>query len=171
MTKQNRIFIVGRSGAGKGVLAQAVADKLGWKFINADILGCAGHIGRKTSEILGEEGTKHFNQCLSEILKHQTTQENIVVTTDENIADNEETQKLLKDEFTVYLKVSTAIQVERLANYRPLLPVNDFGKFLDEVGKVQDKHYEQVSSFSLSSDNGDIDAHVQAVVKAFNEKA
>jgi len=39
MSNIKRIFVIGHSGAGKGVLAQAVAKKLGWKFINADVLG------------------------------------------------------------------------------------------------------------------------------------
>jgi ATP-dependent protease Clp ATPase subunit len=50
MSSIKRIFIIGHSGAGKGVLAQAVAKKLGWKFINADVLGCAAHIGRTVYE-------------------------------------------------------------------------------------------------------------------------
>lgn len=33
MSNIKRIFIIGHSGAGKGVLAQAVAKSLGWKFI------------------------------------------------------------------------------------------------------------------------------------------
>lgn len=36
MNKHKRIFIVGHSGAGKGMLAQAVAEKLGWQFIDAN---------------------------------------------------------------------------------------------------------------------------------------
>lgn len=31
MSNIKRIFIIGHSGAGKGVLAQAVAKSLGWK--------------------------------------------------------------------------------------------------------------------------------------------
>jgi shikimate kinase len=36
MSKHKRIFIVGHSGAGKGVLAQALSKKLGWQFLDAD---------------------------------------------------------------------------------------------------------------------------------------
>lgn len=34
--KPKRIFIVGHLGAGKGVLAQALAEKLDWKYTDAD---------------------------------------------------------------------------------------------------------------------------------------
>lgn len=88
--KHNRIFIVGLSGAGKGVLAEAIAKRLGWKFINADILGAAAHVGRTVSEIVGEEGELRFNQCLTEILACQMSQDNIVVTTLIFVCDKKE---------------------------------------------------------------------------------
>lgn len=168
MNSIKRIFIVGHSGAGKGVLAQAVANKLGWKFINADVLGCAAHIGRTASEVLGKEGERAFHHCLTEILSHQLSQENIVVTTDESIICDEKACELLKSEFTVYLKVSPSVQLERIAegNYRPLLPVDDFAAFLGRVHGERDSLYGKVASFSLSSDNGDIEGHAASIIKA-----
>lgn len=168
MSTIKRIFIIGHSGAGKGVLAQLVAKKLGWKFINADVLGCAAHIGRTASEIMGIEGENAFNHCLTEILTHQITKENVVVTTDESIICDEKARALLKSEFTVYLKVSTAVQLERISDgdYRPLLPVDNFAAFIDKLHDERDRLYEQVASFSLSSDNGDIEEHATSILRA-----
>ena len=158
MSNTKRIFIIGHSGAGKGVLAQAVAKKLGWKFINADVLGCAAHIGRTVSEVVGAEGERAFNRCLTEILSHQITKENVVVTT------NEKARGLLKSEFTVYLKVSPTVQLERISegDYRPLLPVDNFAAFIDKLHGERD-------SFSLSSDDGDIEGHAASIVKAMTK--
>lgn len=86
MSKAKRIFIVGQSGAGKGVVANKVAKQLGWKFINADVLASVASIGRSVTDVFGSGSEDKFNQTLTEILQHQITQENIVVTTDENIA-------------------------------------------------------------------------------------
>ena len=168
MTK-NRIFIVGHSGAGKGVLAKAVAKKLGWQFVNADILGCTTHIGRKTSEVLGESGEQHFHHCLHDILSRHMGEENIVVTTDESIVCDPKNRDLLKSAFTVYLEVSTPVQMQRgrAASRPPLLPVDDFRAFLDQIHHDRDHLYAESASFSLSSDNGDIEDHVEQVVKAF----
>jgi shikimate kinase len=172
MSNIKRIFIIGHSGAGKGVLAQAVAKKLGWKFINADVLGCAAHIGRTVSEIVGAEGERAFNCCLTEILAHQITKENIVVTTDESIICDEKARELLKSEFTVYLKVSTAVQLEHISegDYRPLLPVDNFAALINKLHDERDSLYEQVASFSLSSDNGDIKGHAASIVQAMTTR-
>lgn len=141
-SKHKRIFIIGHSGAGKGVLAEAVAKKLDWKYVNADF-SLAPSIGQNTNEILGEEGDAKFQHCLSEILEHQTHQENIVVTTDDSIICSAQNRKLLSKEFTVYLKVSLEIQLERIAHNRPLLPCKDYEAFLQNLRDERDALYEQ----------------------------
>lgn len=165
MTKTKRIFIVGRSGAGKGVLAQGVAEKLQWTFIDADF-SLAPSIGRNITEIIGEQGNKLLIKCLSEILLYQSGKENIAVTTDDCIIDHEENRKILSSEFTVYLKVSTAVQLQRIGHNRPLLPLDDFGNFLDTLSHERDSFYEEVASMTLNSDDNDLDRHIAMVVNA-----
>lgn len=164
MGQSKRIFIVGHSGAGKGVLAQAIAKQLGWKFINADVFGCAAHVGRELSDVIGTEGEQSLHHCLTEILQHQITQENIVVTTDESVIDDEKARELLKSEFTVYLKVSPSVQAKRLSDDRPLLPVENFEAFLSKLQDERNRLYEEVASFSLSSDDGDINGHAKSII-------
>jgi shikimate kinase len=140
-------------------------------WVNADVLGCTAHVGRTVSEVVGAEGERAFNRCLTEILSHQLTKENIVVTTDESIICDEKARGLLKSEFTVYLKVSPTVQLERIAegDYRPLLPVDNFAAFIDKLHGERDSLYEQVASFSLSSDDGDIEGHAASIVKAMTK--
>lgn len=168
MTKPKRIFIVGHSGAGKGVLAQALAKKLGWNYIDADF-GLAPTIGRSIAEILGNQGEKSFNQCLTDILSAQIKKENIVVTTDDSIVGDEKNRALLSSEFTVNLKVSAKVQLERISINRPLLPTSDYQAFLDTLRQERDAFYDEVSSFSLSSDNGAIEEHVASVIQALEK--
>ena len=103
MSKAKRIFIVGQSGAGKGVVAEEVAKQLGWKFINADVLASVASIGRSVTDVFGAGSEDKFNHTLTEILQHQITQENIVVTTDENVACDPKAREILQSEFTVYI--------------------------------------------------------------------
>ena len=168
MSKHKRIFIVGHSGAGKGVLAQALAKELGWQYIDADF-SLAPSIGRTTVEIVGSQGEDAFHHCLSEILSHQQRQENIVVTTDDSIVCHEKNRKLLASEFTVYLKVSLSVQLERISHNRPLLPNPDYKSFLNKLRHERDDLYDQVASFSISSNDGDIEGHVASIIKALGK--
>lgn len=166
MNTSKRIFIVGHSGAGKGVLAQAIAKKLEWKYIDADF-SLAPSIGRPLKDILGEQGEKAFHKTQTDILSNLANKENIVVTTDDSVVCDQKNRDLLSAEFTVYLQVSPEVQLERISHNRPLAMVDDYGKFLKTLRSERDAFYEQVARFSLSSDNGDIEAHVNSIVKAF----
>lgn len=169
MNQHKRIFIIGHSGAGKGVLAEGVAEKLGWKYINADF-SLAPSIGRNTKEILGIQGEESFHRYLSEILSYQLTQENIVVTTDDSIVCSEKNRKLLSLEFTVNLKVSTAVQLTRISHNRPLLPTDNYKAFLDTMHHERDALYEQAASFTVNSDDNALDKHIRIVVNTVRGK-
>jgi shikimate kinase len=169
MNLYQRIFIIGHSGAGKGVFAQALAKKLNWKFIDADF-SLAPSMGRPLIEILGDTGEKKFIHCLSDILAYQLTQENVVVTTDDSIVCCEKNRQLLSQEFTVYLQANTTTLMERISHNRPLLPTADFPEFLNQLHEERDKLYEQASRFSISSDDGNIDQHVAQTLNAMNSK-
>ena len=88
-----------------------------------------------------------------------------MVTTDDCIICSDKSRKLLASEFTVYLKVSTSVQLERIAHNRPLLPLTDYKAFLNKLHHERDALYTEVASFSVSSDDGNIDEHVASIIK------
>jgi shikimate kinase len=122
--------------------------------------------------IVGQSGAgseDKFNQTLTEIPQHQITQENTVVTTDENVACDPKAREILKSEFTVYIEVSTSVQAERMNNYRSLLPVDDYSALLDRLQKERNPWFAEVASFTINSDNGDIERDAKSVVEAYNK--
>ena len=150
MSQYKRIYIVGHSGAGKGVLAQALAKKLGWKFIDADF-GLAPSIGQPLADIIGPQGEASFHQCLTDILSSQKTMEHIVVTTDDSIVCTPKNQELLSSDYVVWLQVSPDVQLERIGHNRPLLPRTDYKAFLNTLRQDRDDLYSQVASFSMGT--------------------
>lgn len=167
MNKYKRIFIIGHPGAGKALLAKTLAEKLGWQFIDAD-LGLESRVGRTISEILGQESEESFYHCESEILAHQLKQENIVVTTDASIVLNEKNRQLLSEEFVVYLKVSTPVQLDR-TSHQPLLPMKDWKLFFDQLHAARDQLYEQMASMSVDSDDSALEKHVSCIADVVSE--
>ncbi len=169
MNTCKRIFIIGHPGAGKAVLAKAIAERLGWQYVNGD-LGLEFNVGRMLPQIVGEHGVKSFHDCQFEILHSLKTKENIVVTTDASIVSDARNRELLSEEFTVYLKVSIPLQLERISrNPPPLLLINDSETFLNELHNNRDALYEKVASLIVDGDDSDLDHHVALVMKYLPE--
>ena len=118
--------------------------------------------------IHSERFNKTFLNTLRDILTNQTNKENIVVATDDALVSQEKARDILSKEFTVYVNVSTKVQIERLSMSRPYLPVADYATYLDKLHEERDSFYEKISSFSLSSDDGDIDKHVSMIINEIN---
>jgi len=93
--------------------------------------------------------------------------ENRVIVTDDAIVFQEEARKILANEFTVFIDVSLKTQCERLSTSRPYLPVENYMGYLESLRSMRDKYYKQVASFSLNTDDGDIDKHVDMIIEAF----
>ena len=97
MIKPKRIFIVGHMGAGKSLLAEALAKKLGWQFVDANP-SLERWIGRSLNEILGKQGEEAFHHCEAEIITHQKNKEDVVVVLEESVIATEENRQLLSSE-------------------------------------------------------------------------
>lgn len=165
MNLYKRIFIIGHHGAGKALVAKSVAEKLGWQFIDADF-GLEARIGQMLPEIIGDDPNSPFHHCESTLLTHQLEQENIVVTTDPSIVLNEKNRQLLSSEFVVYLKVSTAIQIERTqCQAATLLPQHNKKTFFDQLHTERDEFYEQVATILIDTDDSALEKHVAQIVK------
>ena len=167
MIKPKRIFIVGHMGAGKALLSEALAKKLGWQFIDANP-SLERYIGRSLNEILGKQGEDAFHQCEAEIISYYIGKEHVVVLLEEAVIATEQNRKLLSSEFVVYLKVSTPTQIERMQGGRtPLLPIADLKAFLDKQHLERDRLFEKVATLTVESIS--VEKDVNKIIKAIAE--
>jgi shikimate kinase len=167
MTKPKRIFIVGHMGAGKFLLTEALAKKLGWELVDANP-SLERYIGRSLNEILEKQGEEALHRCEAEIISHYIGKEHIVIVLEEAVIATEENRKLLSSEFVIYLKVSTSTQLERMKGGRiPLLPITDMKAFLDKQHLERDHLFEEVAT--LIVDSISVEEDVNKIIKALEE--
>jgi shikimate kinase len=167
MTKPQRIFIVGHTGAGKFLLSEALAKRLGWELIDANP-GLERYIGRSLNEILGKQGEEAFHSCEAEIISHYIGKKHVVVLLEEAVIATEENRKLLSSEFVVYLKVSTPVQMERWSGGRtPVLPIADLKAYLDKQHLERDSLFEEVATLTIESVS--VEGDVNKIIKALEE--
>ena len=154
-------------GVGKSLRGEALAEKLGWQYIDANP-GLERYIGRNLDEIVGKQGEETFHQCEAKIISHYIGKEHVVVVMEEAVIATEKNRKLLSSEFVVYLKVSTLVQIERWSNGRsPLLPITDLKTFLDKQHLERDGLFEEVATLTIESIS--IEKDVNKIIKALEE--
>jgi shikimate kinase len=171
MSHYKRIFIIGHPGAGKGLLAKTLAEKLGWEFVDAD-LGLEIRVGRTLDGIMGAVGVNQFQDCQLEIISSLLSRENVVVTTDASIYGNEEIFRRLSNELVVFLQVNLPVQLERMSpGPVPLLKI-DLEHFLDTLHAQRDEAYEHMANLSIDSSDSALEKHVQIIADLIlqNEK-
>lgn len=167
MRQPKRIFIVGHMGAGKALLSEALAKKLGWQFIDANP-SLERYIGRSLHEILGKQGEEALHRCEAEIISHYLKKEHFVMVMEEAVIATEENRKLLSPEFVLYLKVSTPVQIERMQFGRsPLLPIADSKAFFDKLHFERDSLFEEVATLTIESIS--VEEDVNKIMKALEE--
>ena len=164
MTKLKRIFIVGHMGAGKSALGKALAEKLGWQYIDANP-SLERYIGRSLHEILGTQGEEAFHQCEAEIIVNYLNHDQVVLVLEEAVIATEQNRKLLSSEFVIYSKVTTPVQLERmLIGPPPVLPIADRKAFLDQLHLERDKLFEEIATLTLEP-TFSIEEDVNTVIK------
>ncbi len=167
MNQPKRIFIIGHMGAGKFLLTEALAKKLGWGVIDANP-SLERYIGRSLNEILGKHGEEALHRCEAEIISHYIGKEHIVVVLEEAVIATEENRKLLSSEFVIYLKVSTSTQLERMKGGRtPLLPIADMKAFLNKQHLERDHLFEEVATLTIDSIS--VEEDVNKIIKALEK--
>ena len=125
--KPNNIFLVGFMGAGKTTVGRILAQRLGWRYCDADKV-IETVAGKPVTEIFSEHGEEYFRGLESETLRDLSRKERQVVATGGGAVMREENMRAMKGGgVTVYLKAPVSVIWERVrhSKTRPLLNVEN----------------------------------------------
>ena len=128
-----RIFIVGYMGSGKTQTGFYISKKLGYQFVDLDILVEEAY-GKKISEIFDIEGENTFRKIEAEILRSVSlNNENIVISTGGGTPCFYNNMEFMNQNgITVYLKLPAKLLAERLINNKDKRPlISKFSNFED----------------------------------------
>lgn len=171
MKKCKRIILVGHMGAGRSLLGKALADKLGWRFIDI-YLGLERYMGRSLSDSMGKQGEEVILQYQADLLSHYLNEENVVITTDDTLVLSQKIRKLLLQEYVIYMKTNTKTQLEWMSDssFPPFPLLSDVGKeaFLDKLHLERDRLFEEVAKLTINAQS--VNDDLSKIIKALEEK-
>lgn len=122
-TKPNRIILTGFMGTGKTAVGQALAAKLGFDFLDTDLM-VEKETGKTITEIFEKEGEPSFRAYEKKMIRKALKKERVVIATGGGAVTDPENLTLLKEKGAlIALSASPERILERVQSLktRPLL--------------------------------------------------
>lgn len=159
MTKNN-IILIGMPGAGKSTVGVILAKRIGFHFIDTDLLIQAQEKCR-LQQIIDTQGLGNFRKIEEQMLLGLHTKHSIIATGGSVIYSGEGIEKLRRTGYRIYLQVSLESLQQRIVDmgqrglvmdkrqtfaqlYQERTPL--YEKFADMTIRCEDKNAEQVAA-------------------------
>lgn len=164
MKELKRIFVVGHPAAGKAYFSKHLAERLGYKFVDAD-MGLEHRTGLTINEILGEAGLKQYEHTQEIIFDSLSKQTGIVVGLDCYVGNTPKILGYLKNACVVFLKTTLETQIRRGGSQQESLTrVHNIEDLLKTLQDERNEYYTQISDVTLLADDGNVDKYIDAVL-------
>ncbi len=160
------IVLIGFSGAGKTVIGEKLAKKIGWEWVDTDKIIEKKH--GKITEIFNKKGEEYYRALEKETIKELSLKSGLVISTGGGlIVDEENAFALKKTGKVLYLKAKEETLFSRLKGCqdRPLLfGENAYDKFFTLL-KIRLPIYEKQADFILETEELSIEKSVEKSVE------
>lgn len=166
--KVTPIALIGFMGTGKSTIGPLLAEKLGYRFIDTDLM-VEEELGMEISEIFQNLGESCFRDAEHLALKKALAKEKVVISTGGGAILLKENRKLLgENAFVVSLTCEPETIFQRLQGdqSRPLLKSIDPLREIKIIMANRYKYYEECD-FQISTEEWTINECCQKIIRAY----
>lgn len=161
----DNIILIGMPAVGKSTVGVVVAKRLGYKFIDTDIL-IQETTGKLLREIIAESGTEGFLKIEDEI-NAKVDVEKTVISPGGSVVYCENAMKHYKEIGKVlYLKVSYKTISKRLKNAKKRGVVLRDGQTLEDLYNERVKLFEKYADITVCEDGQTLEETIDSVLEA-----
>jgi len=161
----DNIILIGMPAVGKSTVGVVIAKRLGYKFIDTDIL-IQEHTGKLLREIIEEQGTEGFLKIEDEI-NAKVDVKKTVVSPGGSVVYCENAMKHYKEIGKVlYLKVSYETISRRLKNAKKRGVVLREGQTLKDLYDERVRLFEKYADITVCEDDCSLEQTIENVLEA-----
>jgi shikimate kinase len=162
------LVLIGLMGVGKSTVGRRLAERLGRRFVDTDVV-IAQHTGRTVREIFLDEGEQAFRLLESEVLLEALADAtpSVIAAAGGVVLDPSNRDALSEaDARVVWLVASADVLAERVRSggHRPLLD-NDPQGTLAAMRTERESLYREVADVIVSVEQRSIDDVVEAILR------
>lgn len=172
MSKRNLIFLIGYRGSGKTTVARLLAEKLGWKWLDADAV-LEERAGKSIRQIFADDGETAFRDLESAVLRELCTLEQHVIATGGGVVLREENRACLKHGAVIWLKAPADILWQRMQNdattreRRPDLAQGGLAE-IEEMLRVRERLYDKCQTLTVDVGSRTAEEAVEEIAARLN---
>ncbi|MBE9174432.1 shikimate kinase [Synechocystis salina LEGE 06155] len=148
------LFLIGMMGSGKSTVGPLLAEQLGYRFFDADVL-IERVAGKAIADIFAEDGEDTFRDLETEVLGHLAAQTRSVIATGGGVVLRRQNWSYLHHGLVIWLDGPLELLLTRLQGDegRPLLQVENLEERLGDLITQRQPLYAQADlRFPLQAD-------------------
>ncbi len=175
MTAPNRIILIGFSGTGKSASGKLLAERLGWRLLDTDLM-IEKKAGKSIAQIFVDEGEQHFRDLEAAALSKALAEDNAVISTGGGVVLRSENRRAMAEGgFIVCLEARPETILARLTDGerpldRPLLATEDPLVRIKEL-KSSRQHLYSLSDWTVQTDGFTPEQVTDEVLRAYESFA
>ena len=159
------IILIGMPSCGKSTLGVLLAKRLGYHFIDSDLL-IQEKAGKLLHEIISKDGNEGFIRLENEI-NQQITDEDAVIATGGSVVYGEEAMAHLKTlGKVVYLKITYDEMCRRLGDFSHRGVVMRHGNTLEEMYAERQPLYEKYADLTVDVCNAQLSDSLEKICES-----
>ena len=159
------IILIGMPSCGKSTLGVLLAKRLGYHFIDSDLL-IQEKAGKLLHEIISKDGNEGFIRLENEI-NQQITDEDAVIATGGSVVYGEEAMAHLKTlGKVVYLKIPYDEMCRRLGDFSHRGVVMRHGNTLEEMYAERQPLYEKYADLTIDVCNAQLSDSLEKICES-----
>jgi len=171
------IVLIGYRATGKTTVGRLIAQRLGWMFVDTDVL-IEQRAKKKIAEIVAQEGWQGFRRREKEIIAEVSAKKNMVIAVGGGAVINKENVKNLKQNgILIWLKANAdtiakrLAQDEKTASQRPSLTGKSVVEEIEEVLSERLPLYQQAADIEVDTERYSPEEIARLIIKneSFNQ--
>ena len=157
------VTLIGMPGAGKSTVGVVLAKRLGYAFVDADLI-IQQKEGRLLHQLIEERGLEGFLDIENLINASLSPQSAVIATGGSVVYGKEAMEHLVQTTTVIYLQLSLEALAQRLGDLRKRGVVLRKGQSLEELYEERVPLYRQYAHITIDCEKKDISGIVEEIV-------